>query len=138
MPINVFRNSSSSHDNGSKIATSMFVQKPYSSTNYLESNLEEDIDLKNQFRIKNLPDPISIRDACSKNYVDNKISDPNIVKKDNDINFNDVKLEIIKFVKVIYQLAVNEQLTPEINVDIATDDSSLVRKNTDNDFNNYS
>ena len=71
MPINVFRNSSNNSDN--KIDTSLFVQKPYLRHNYIESNIEEDIDLKNQFRIKNLPDPISIRKAASKNYFDNII-----------------------------------------------------------------
>ena len=50
MPINVFGNSSNNSDN--KIDTSLFVQKPYLRTNYIESNIEEDIDLKNQFRTK--------------------------------------------------------------------------------------
>ena len=35
-------------------------------------NTEEDFDLENQYRVKNLPDPISIREAALKNYVDNK------------------------------------------------------------------
>ena len=69
MPINVFGNSSNNSEH--KNDTSLFVQKPYLRTNYIESNLEEDINMKNQFRIKNLPDPISIREACSKKYVDN-------------------------------------------------------------------
>ena len=69
MPINVFGSSSNNSDN--KIDTSMFVQKPYLRHNYIEADIEEDIDLKNQFRIKNLPDPISIREPASKNYVDN-------------------------------------------------------------------
>ena len=63
MPINVFGNSS---NNDNKIDTSLFVQKPYLRTNYKEANIEEDIDLKNQFRIKNLPDPTSIREPASK------------------------------------------------------------------------
>ena len=46
MPINVFGNSS--HDKNNKIDTSLFVQKPYLRTIYIESNIEEDIDLKNQ------------------------------------------------------------------------------------------
>ena len=46
MPINVFGNSSNISDN--KIDTSLFVQKPYLRTNYIEKNIEEDIDLKNQ------------------------------------------------------------------------------------------
>ena len=37
---------------------------------YIEANIEEHIDLRNQFRNKNLPDPVSIRKAASKNYVD--------------------------------------------------------------------
>ena len=49
MPINVFGNSSSSYDSGNKIDTSIFVQKPYLRSNYLEANIEEDIDLKNQY-----------------------------------------------------------------------------------------
>ena len=81
MPINVFGKSSSSHDNGNKIDTSLFVQKLYLRTIYLEANFEEGIDLKNQYRIKNLPDPISIREAASKNYIDNKFSDPSVIKK---------------------------------------------------------
>ena len=119
MTINVYGNNS--NDNDTEIDTFLFVQKPYLRSNYIESNIE-DMDLKNQYKIKNLPDPISIRDACSKNYVDNIFR--------NDIDFNDVKLENIKFVKVNYQPAVNEHLTPKI------DELSLVRNNQDNDFNN--
>ena len=62
MPINVFGNSSNNSDN--EIYTILFVQKPYLRTNYIESNIE-DIDLKNQLQIKNLPDPISIREPAS-------------------------------------------------------------------------
>ena len=127
MPINVFGNSS--HDNNTKkIDTSLFVQKLYLRTNYIEVIIEEDIDLNNQYRIKNSPDPISIREPVSKNYVDK------IFKK--DIDFNDVKLKNIKTVKVNYQHAVNEHLTPKVYVDYAIDEISLVRNNQDNDFNN--
>ena len=79
MPINLFGNSNS-NDNSNKNDTSLLVQKPYLRTNYIESNIE-DLDSENQFRIKNLPDPISIREAASKNYVDNKFNDPSILKK---------------------------------------------------------
>ena len=91
----------------------------------METNIEEDIDSKNQHRIKNLPNPISIRDACSGNHFYNGIK--------NDI---DVKLESTNFFKVNYQPAVNEHLTPKIYVDNAMDEISLVRNNQDNDFNN--
>ena len=46
MPINVFGNSSSSHDNGNKMDTSLYVPKPYLKHNYIASIIEEDIDLK--------------------------------------------------------------------------------------------
>ena len=59
MPINVFGNSNSI-DNGNKIDTSLFVQKLYLRTIYIEANIEEGIDLKNQYRIKLLPVPVSV------------------------------------------------------------------------------
>ena len=119
MPINVFGNSNSIDNNGKKIDTSLYVQKPYLRTNYIESNFEEDFNLKNQKRIINLHDPTKLQDACSKIYVDN------IFK--NDIEFNDVKLENIKIVKVDCQPAVNEHLTPKRHVDIAIDESPLLK-----------
>ena len=51
MPINVFGNSNSNKSDN-KNDTSLFVEKPYLRTNYIESNIEEDIDLKDQYRIK--------------------------------------------------------------------------------------
>ena len=44
MPINVFGNSSSSYGSGNKIDTTLFVKKPYLRANYVESNIEENID----------------------------------------------------------------------------------------------
>ena len=70
MLINVFGKRSSSYDNGNKIDTSLFVQKLCLRTIYIETNIEEDIDLNNQYRIKNLPDPITVPEAAAKNYVD--------------------------------------------------------------------
>ena len=88
MPINVFGNSS--HDNNNKIDTSIFVQKPYLRSNYIEANIEELIDLKNQYRIKNLPDPLSITEACSKNYVDNSIDEVSLVRNNKNNNFGNL------------------------------------------------
>ena len=96
MPINVFGNSNS-NNNGDKIDTSLFVQKPYLRTNYIEAKIEEDIDLKNQYRIKNLPDPISIREAASKNYVYNLFNDPSIVKNTEHIDLNDRNITNVRF-----------------------------------------
>ena len=89
MPMNVFGNSSNNSDN--KIDTSLFVQKPYLRTNYIEAKIEEDIDLKNQKRIKKLPDPISIGEAASINYVDNLFNDPSILESTEHIDLNDRK-----------------------------------------------
>ena len=89
MPVNVSGNSSSPHGNGNKIDTSLFVQKHYLRTNYIESNIEEDIELKNQIRIKNLPDSLTIQEAVSKKYVDNKFNDPIILKNSEHIDLHD-------------------------------------------------
>ena len=122
MTINVFGNSSSSYDNGNKIDTSLFVEKLYLRTNYIEANIEEDIDLKGQYRIKSLPDPISIRGTASKNYVDNKFNDPSIVKNTVHVEFNDKSLDNILFVKVNSKPTLEEQLTPKIYVDQTVSD----------------
>ena len=134
MPINVIGKSSNNSDN--KIDTSLFVQKPYLRTNYIEANIEEDIDLKNQFRIKNLPDPISIREPASKNYVDNLFNNLSIVKNKAHIDLNDRKITNALFIQVNQLPKIDSHLTAELNVDSEIDQPSLVRNNQDNDFNN--
>ena len=133
MPINVFGNSSNNSDN--KIDTSMFVQKPYLRTNYIEANIEEDIDLKNQFRIKNLPDPISIREAASKNYVDNLFNDTSIVKNNAHIDLNDRNITNARFIQVNQLPQTDSHLTAKLYVDNAISDGineqSLLRLDPD-------
>ena len=80
---------SNSNISENRIDSSLFVQKLYLRTNYTESNIEEDIDLENQYRIKNLPDPISNRETCSKKYVDSLFNDPSIIKNTEHIDLND-------------------------------------------------
>ena len=109
MPIYVFGNSSNNFDN--KIDTSLFVQKSYLRTNYTETNIEEDIDLKNQFRIKNLPDPISIREACGTNYVDILFNDPNVLKNTVHIDLNDRNITNARFIQVNQLLQIDSHLT---------------------------
>ena len=135
MPINVFGNSSNNTNN--KIDTSLFVQKPYLRTNYIESNIEEDIDLKNQYRIKNLQDPVDINDACNKNYADNLFSDPSIVKNNAHIDLNDRNITNARFLSVNQLPQIDSHLTAKLYVDNSIDESSIVRNNKDNDFNNY-
>ena len=114
----------------------MFVQKPYLRSNYIESNIEEDIDLKGQYRIKNLPDPISIRDPASKNYVDNLFHDPSIIKNNAHIDLNDRNITNATFIQVNQLPQIDSHLTAKLYVDNSIDEPSLVRNDQDNDFNN--
>ena len=120
MPINVFGNSSNNSDN--KIDTSLFVQKPYLRTNYIESNTEENIDFKNQYRIKNLPDPISITVVCSKKYVDNLFHDPTIIRNSPHIDLNDRNITNNRFIKVNQLPQIDSHLTAKLYVDNAISD----------------
>ena len=133
MPINVFGNSSNNYDN--KIDTSLFVKKPYLRTYYIESNIEEDIDLKNQYRIKNLPDPISIREPTSKNYVDNLFNDPSILKNTAHIDLNDRNITNCRFLSVNQLPQIDSHLTAKLYVDNAISDGvneqSLLRLDPD-------
>ena len=88
MTINVFGNSSS-NNNGNKIDIPLFVQKPYLRTIYIESNLEENIDLNNQYKFLNIPDPTNMQDACTKNNADTLFNDSSIVKITTHIDLND-------------------------------------------------
>ena len=135
MPIIVFGNSSKNSDN--KIHTSLFVQKPYLRNNYIESNIEEDIDLKNRIRIKKLPDPISIREAASTNYVDNLFNNPSILKNTSHIDLNDRNITNARFIQNTQLPQIDSHLTAKLYVDNSIGEQALVRNNQDNDLNNY-
>ena len=134
MPNNVFGNSSSSYDNN-KTDTSLFVQKPYLRINYTEINIEEVIDFKNRFRIKNIPDPINIKEACNKNYVDKTFSDPSIIKNSAHIDLNDKNITNARFIQANQLPQIDSHLTAKLYVDNAisdsTDESSLLRLDPD-------
>ena len=150
MPINVFGNSSNNSDNN-KIDTSLFVQKPYLRTNYIEADIEEDINLKNQYRIKNLPDPINIGEATSKNYVDNSIHEVSLVRNNKDNIFGNYNLTNINSItlnkqaendnEVITKAYVdqfhqdNERSRRDLGLGFYNEDIDLVKNNQDNDFN---
>ena len=90
MPINVFGNSTSSNDNN-KIDLSQYARKSYIRSNYIETDIDHDINLKNQYRIINTLQPINDNDIVNKVYIDTKIAD--IIKRntqnDDHISFVD-------------------------------------------------
>ena len=118
MPINVFGNSSNNNSDN-KIDTSLFVQKPYLRHNYIEIDIEEDIDLINQYRIKNLSDPINIKDACKKNYVDNLFNDSSVIKNSAHIDLNDKNITNARFIQVNQLPQIDSHLTAKLYVDNA-------------------
>ena len=150
MPINVFGNSSN-NNNDNKIDTSLFVKKPYLKTNYIEANIEEDIDLRNQYKIKNLIDPINLHDACNKNYIDNTINESSLLRLDPneklDMNNQDsILLNSTRSLPVkIFELPTkayidslheeNARSRRDLGIDFYNESSDLVRNNQDNNFN---
>ena len=80
----------------------------------MEANIEEDIDLKNQFRIKNLPGPISIREAASNNYVDIFFNDHSIVKNTEHTDLNERNMANARFNQVIQMCQIDSHLTPKL------------------------
>ena len=98
-------------------------------TNYIEANIEEDFDLKNQFRIKNLPDPISTREATSKTSVDIFSNDPSILKNTEHIDLNDRNSTNARFIQVNQLPQIDSPLTAKMYVDKSINEPSLVRNN---------
>ena len=131
MPIVVFGNSSSSHDNGNKIDTSIFVQKHYLRTKYIEAN----IDMKKQLKIKKSPLLQKSSDGVCKSYVDGGLNDTSIIQNTAHVDFNEENLDIVRFVKVKSLPAVRKQLSPKSYVDEAFShrvyESSLLRLDRD-------
>ena len=134
MPINVFGNSSSTYDKN-KIDTSLFVQKPFLRTNYIESNIEENITMKNQFKIKNLPYPEENSDAVCKSYVDSLFNDSSLLKNTDHIDLNDKNITNARFIQVNQLPQIDSHLTAKLYVDNAIsdsiDESSLLRLDSD-------
>ena len=90
--------------------------------------------MKNQYRIKNIPDPISIREQAQKNYVDNKFNDPSIITNTKHFDMNDRNITNARFIQVNQLPQIDSHLTAKLNNDNAIDESSLLRNNQDNDF----
>ena len=79
MPISVFGITLGNSSN--TFETSSFVQKPSLRNSFIEIDIEEDIDIKNQYKIKNIPIFLDDKEAVSKAYVDDEFRDPSIMKK---------------------------------------------------------
>ena len=96
-------------------------------TNYTESNIEEDLDLKIQYKIQNLPDPTDTQDACSKNYVDSLFNDPSIIKITAHIDLKDRNITNARLIQVNQTPQIDSPLTAKLCVDNTIDESSFLR-----------
>ena len=129
MPINAF--GKSSNNPHKRIDTNLFVQKRFLRTKSFESNIQEDIDLKNQYRKKITWSYIHTR-SNSKNLCYNE---PSITRKTAHVDFIDKSLITVRFIKVISFPAIPEHLTAKNYVGQAIsgglDESSLLRLDPD-------
>ena len=55
--------------------------------------------LKNRYKIKISPGPFSIREACSKSYVDSLFNDSSFVKNTTHIDLNDENFSNARFIQ---------------------------------------
>ena len=76
---------------------------------------------------KKIPDPTSIQEAASKNYIDKKCKDPSVTKNAAHVDINDKKLDKVGLVKVISLPAVRERSTPKDCVEQVIDEVTLMR-----------
>ena len=92
--------------------------------------------MKNQNRIKTLPEPISIRETTSKNYLDILFNDPSIIKNTAHIDLNDRNITNAGFIQINQVPQIDSHLTAKLYVENSVDETSLVRNTQENDFNN--
>ena len=120
------------------------VTKTYIRANYIGSNLVEDIDMKNQFKILNLPNPTLLQDPATKYYVDIKTLDlvPNsefdnttIVRTNKNNNFNGNTITGCESVYVNRDPQYDLQLSTKRYTDTLIVESSIVKNNKENIFN---
>ena len=98
-----------------------------------------------------MPDPISIREAASKLYVDSEIDQPSLVRNNQDNDFNNYNLTDIKSItlntqaiddnQVIAKAYVdqfhqeNERSSRYLGIDFYNESDDIVKNNQDNDYN---
>ena len=66
---------------------------------YIESKMEEDVVMKNDFRIEKLPCPMEISDAVGKSYVDRGLNHPSMIRDTAHVDFNDKNIHFVPFIK---------------------------------------
>ena len=64
----------------------------YLRSNYTEANIEEDINMENQIKIKNLLCPQEKSDVVCESYVNNLFNDPSTYKNTEHIDLKDRNL----------------------------------------------
>ena len=105
-------------------------KKLYLGNNSSESNIEENIDLEDQFRIKNLPHPVENSDAVCKSYDDSGLNHPSILRNLAHLDFIDKYFVNVRFGKVNILPAVCQHLTAKYKFDQAisksVDETTLV------------
>ena len=105
-------------------------------TIYIDSNIQENIDTKSQFEIKNLIDPTNLRESASKNHVDSVIRDPSIKGNTTQVDFNDKSSKNVQFVKV--NACPRLENLKQVNIMLisdSVDESTLFRKIQIENFN---
>ena len=86
MSIKIFGGTSSGNTEFG-IDTSFYVKKPYIRTNYIERIIKEEDEIKNQFKIKQIPTLIGPHQITSKFYVDDKFNKPSRIKNSGPFDF---------------------------------------------------
>ena len=82
-----------------------------------------------------MPGPVSIQEAASKNYVDNKFNDPSVLKNSKPVDLSDRKITNARFIQVNQFPQIDSHLTAKLYVDNALSDAkdepSLLRLDPD-------
>ena len=130
--------SSTSHNVENKLDASSFVEKIYLRTNYIESKIEEGIDMRNQFGTKKSIRPIKATEGVCRSYVVKKFDEPSVIRSNAHVDSNNKTLDNIHSVKVNSLPTIIEHFTLKLIVDIGIDEFTMVRTYRKNDFNNSS
>ena len=96
--------------------------------------MEEDINMKNQLKIKNLPNPVNLQDPATKYYIDNKTNhlvkeiDNNTIVRNNKItNSNNNTFTGLESIYVNRGPNFTLELTTKQYTDDSIDENTIVR-----------